>query len=721
MDCPDCARRIQERLRRLEGVEEAVGNPVSRRLRVTFEPGRVGAERIRAEVGKLGYAAVEAAEPEGGARRRPVHAERTWRTARAVRTYVSGALLGAGLLARALDLAPALFQVPAPGPVPDGLLGGAVGLGGLLFLASAAVGGWNFFPKGLRAARNLSLDMNFLMTVAILGATAIGELTEAASIAFLFSIAEVLEEYSVDRARGSIEALMELAPETAVVLRGGEEVTVAADEVRPGETVVVRPGVRVPADGVVVEGVSDVDQSPITGESMPVGKEEGDEVFAGTLNTGGWLRVRVERAAGETTFAKIVRLVEEAEARKAPSERFVEVFARYYTPAVTAAAVLLMVVPPLLLGAPFAVWFVRGLTLLVIACPCALVISTPVAVVSGVTAAARNGVLIKGGAHLEAMGRTRVVAFDKTGTLTRGEPEVTDVLALEGSGVDGEGVLALAAALEQRSEHPIGAAIVRAAAERGLMAGPRRVSGFEAMGGRGVRGLVDGAEHRVGLPELFERVAGDGAEGREALERLRSEGKTAVLVGRPGRVLGVIALADRPRPEAAEAVRRREAAGVRRTVMLTGDSRRTAEAIAAELGIDEVHAELLPEAKVERIRRLEEEHGPIAMVGDGVNDAPALAAAEVGVAMGVAGSDTALEAADVALMGDDLGRLEYLWTLSHRARGVVRQNIAVALVLKVALAVGVPFGAVSLVTAVLVGDMGASLAVIANALRLGRV
>lgn len=703
MDCPSCAHRIQERLRQVEGVTEAVGNPVSRRLRVSFD-GRVDPERIREEIGRLGYAArsdVGDAKPERA---------RTWTSAEALRTYASAALFVTALLLRLAGATPLLVPLPLHDlHLPD-----------LLFVGAAAVGGWNFFPAGVRAARRLSLDMNFLMTVAILGAVAIGEYLEAGAIAFLFSLAELLEDFSVDRARGSIRALMDLSPATATVVRGGREVSVPADEVEPGERVVVRPGEKIPADGAVLEGASAVNQATITGESMPVQKAPGDEVFAGTINGEGWLQIRVERAAGDTTFARIVRLVEEAESRKAPSERFVERFARYYTPAVTVGAVLVALVPPLAFGAPFLTWFVRGLTLLGIACPCALVISTPVAVVSGITAAARNGVLIKGGVHLEAMGEVEVLAFDKTGTLTAGHPRVTDVVPLDGRG-ESE-VLALAAALEARSEHPIARAIVREAAERALPASSREAAGFEAAGfeairGKGVRARVDGAEHIVGLPGLF----GEAAEGLEVVHRLRRQGKTAVLVGRPGAPAGMIAVADTARAEAADAIRRLKAAGVRHVVLLTGDSRETAEAVAAELGVDEVHAELLPHEKVERVRELEERHGPVAMVGDGVNDAPALAAATVGIAMGVAGSDTALETADVALMGDDLSKLAYLYRLSHTARGVIRQNIGASLGIKLALALGVPLGLVSLILAVLVGDMGASLGVTANSLRLARV
>ncbi len=700
MDCPDCARRIQERLRGVDGVEEAVGNPISRRLRVRHGPA-TDATRIRDEIERLGYGAIESGhEPPGRSGDHPA----AWRAAAALRTYASIALFVAGLIVRWLTPDPILLEAPlAP-----------LHAGDLLFVAAALVGGWNFFPKAIRSARTLSLDMNFLMTIAILGAIAVGEYLEAGAIAFLFSLAERLEEHSVDRARRSIEALMDRMPDVATVVRDGREVTVAAEDVEEGEVVVVRPGERIPADGTVLDGASAVDQAPITGESVPVEKAEGDEVFAGTVNGEGWLRLRVDHPIDDSTFAKIVRLIEEAESTRAPIERFVERFARWYTPAVTAAAVLVVAVPTLAFGADFVPWFVRGLTLLVIACPCALVISTPVAVVSGITAAARNGVLIKGGAHLERMGEVEVIAFDKTGTLTAGRLEVTDVVPLDGA--PPEEILAVAAAVESRSEHPIARAIVRAAEEAGAADGGRRVEAFETVRGRGVRARVDGSPVVVGRPELF-----DASPRDRGLERLRAEGKTAILVGPPDAPIGVIAVADRERPEAAAAIAKLKRAGVRRIVMLTGDHHTTAEAVGAALGVDEVEAELLPHEKLERIEALRARYGAVAMVGDGVNDGPALAAADVGIAMGAAGSDVALETADVALMGDDLDRLAYLYRLSHAGHDVIRQNVAASILVKLVLAIGVPLGWVTLIVAVVVGDMGTSLAVTGNALRLARL
>lgn len=696
MDCPSCLAKLRGHLDRIDGVLEVDGSPVGRTLTVSWNPERVDERRVRDEVARLGYDAWP--REEGN----PPPVPSTWTGPTARIAYLSAGLFAVGLLVR-------LLTSEGPGPSPSLT---RFGLADGFFVLSALVGGWNFFPKGIRAARALALDMNFLMTVAILGALAIGETMEAAAIAFLFALAELLESYAVDRARGSVEALMELAPDTATRVEAEGERRVPASDLEPGDVVAVRPGERVPADGVVSEGLSAIDESPITGESLPVDKSPGDPVYAGTINRAGYLRLRVERPAAESTLARIVRMVEAAEGRRTNAERFVDRFARWYTPAVTVGALLVVLVPPLLFGAPFTPWFVRGLTLLVIACPCALVISTPVAVVSGVTAAARNGVLIKGGAYLEALGEVQAVALDKTGTLTFGRPWVVDVVSRNGVGPDE--ILARAAAVEARSEHPLARAIVEEADVRGLER-PWAVSDFISLPGRGALASVDGVEIRVGRPE----AVGASREGAQAPPA--GGGGTVVGVARDGEILGWIVLADRARDEARKAVAGLRAAGVSTIVMLTGDQEEAARTIGRDLGVDEVRSRLLPEDKVDAVKELEARYGAVAMVGDGVNDAPALAAATVGVAMGAMGTDAALETADVALMGDDLTRLPYVRRLSLRARNVIRQNIAAAILVKAVLAVGVPLGWVSLVTAVVVGDLGVSLAVTLNALRLGRV
>ena len=586
-----------------------------------------------------------------------------------------------------------------------------------LFAAAIAIGGAPIARKGLRLVRQRALDMNALMTIAVLGAMAIGEWAEAATTVVLFSLAQLLEARSLERARRAIGGLLDLAPETALVRRDGREQTVAASGIRVGEVVVVGPGDRVPLDGIVEEGESELDESPLTGESRPLAKAPGGSVFAGSINGSGVLALRVTRPASETTLARIIRRVEEAQSSRAPSQGFVERFARVYTPAVVALALTLAVLPPLLWGEDFGEWTYRALVLLVISCPCALVISTPVSIVSALTAASRRGVLVKGGAHLETIGRVRAVAFDKTGTLTRGVPEVTDVFPA--SGRSREEVLRLAAAVEARSKHPIAAALLEACRREGIA--PPPAADVTALPGLGVRGNVDGQRVLVGSHRAFaERGLCDHCLDGE-LERLESEGKTAVLVGQETDgcgLIGVVAVADAVRPEALAAVAALHAEKIR-VVLLTGDNARTADAIADRLGIEERAADLLPEDKVARVSALRKQAGPTAMVGDGVNDAPALAASSVGIAMGVRGSDAALETADIALMADDLRRIPEAIALGRATVRVIRQNIALALAVKGLVLALALLGHGSLWAAV-AADMGASLVVIANGLRLLR-
>jgi Cd2+/Zn2+-exporting ATPase len=649
-----------------------------------------------------------------------------WRGTEAYRTYISGVLWAAGLLL--------VFLTAAPDQA--GWLRIRLDAPGLVFLSAALIGGWNFFPQGIRAAATLKLDMNFLMTAAILGAVLIGEPLEAAAIAFLFSLAELLERHAVVRARNSVDELLRLAPERAAVVDDdGREHSVPAADLRIGQRVRVRPGEKVPIDGRVVTGRSAVDEANVTGESVPVAKAAGDTVFAGTLNTEGFLEIEATTDAGDTTLDRIARLVREAQARRSPTELFVKRFARWYTPAVTGLAVIVMIVPPLLGLGTGLTWFVRGLTLLVIACPCALVIATPVTIVSALTSAARHGVLIKGGEYVEALGATCAMAFDKTGTLTSGWLEVTDVVPL--GDMTSERLLALAAAIEARSEHPIGRAIARrhgtfpGNGTRGIEidggfegGGAMTVSEFRAHPGRGVAATVDGQRIGVGTDGFLAEMALTAEARVEAvrhMEPLEHRGRTVVLVAAGPQVIGLIGLADRSRPEAASVLRSLRDEGIHHQVLLTGDQAFTAAAIGAEMGVDEVRHSLRPEDKVEAVRELGERHDTVAMVGDGVNDAPALAAADVGIAMGGAGSAATIETADVVLMSDDLGMLPYARRLTRTARRLVRVNIGLALGLKALLALGAVTGHVSLIVAVLVGDMGATIAVVLNAMRLARV
>ncbi|WP_251341441.1 heavy metal translocating P-type ATPase [Haloplanus halophilus] len=750
MDCASCAGTVESALSALDGVVEYDTRPASGRVEVTYDPGRASRGDVVAAIENAGYEVADG-EAEG---------DSVWRSRRALKTGVGAVAL---LLGVAFE-----YALTGANATLATALGRTITVDWVCYVLAAAVAGQAILRNGWYSARTRSLDIDFLMSAGVVGAIAVDLPFEAATLAVLFSVSELLERYSMDRARSSMSELMDLSPDTATVRRGGtdaaggEEETVPVDEVAVGDVVVVRPGDRVPVDGVVREGSSAVDESPITGESVPVDVAAGDEVYAGSIVEEGYLEVEATAPAGESTLATVIELVEDAERDKSERERFVDRFASYYTPAVVALAVATTLGPPLLVGAPFETWFTRGLTLLVVACPCAFVISTPVSVVSGITSAARNGVLIKGGDRLEAMGEVDTVALDKTGTITTGELGVTDVVTLNGTSE--ADVLRCAASLERRSEHPIATAIVDHADERGVT--DRAVDDFASITGEGVRADLDGVTHYAGKPALFEdlgfdlehaHVETDGGMAvgedvdpepcdhgtyldlvNDVVPRLQAEGKTVVLVGTDERLEGIVAVADTVRPEAARTVDRLHDLGIQRVVMLTGDNERTARAIADQVGIDEVRADLLPDEKVAAIREFAADSeaaaaeadvrlpwnrttGGVAMVGDGVNDAPALAAATVGVAMGAAGTDTAIETADVALMGDDLKRLPYLVALSRKANGVIRTNIWSSLGVKLVLAAGAPLGLVSVIHAVVVGDMGMSLAVTGNAMRLANV
>jgi Cd2+/Zn2+-exporting ATPase len=561
----------------------------------------------------------------------------------------------------------------------------------------------------------LSLDINVLMLVAVIGAMLIGEWSEGATVTFLFAFAQILEARSMDRARHAIRALMDLSPPEAVVRRGSREVRVPVEAVRVDEILLVKPGEKIPLDGVVVSGTSPVNQAPITGESLPVDKSAGDDVFAGTINGYGALDVRVTHLRQDTTLARIIALVELAQSQRAPSQAFVERFAAYYTPAVIALAIGIAAVPPFVLGQPFEMWFYRALVLLVISCPCALVISTPVSVVSAIATAARRGVLIKGGVHLERIGSIRCVAFDKTGTLTKGAPHVVDVIPLNETAVDE--ILEIAAGLEARSEHPVGRAILARAVESGI-ALPAYAE-FQSIPGRGAEAVVDGHPALIGNHRLIEERGLCNAAIHSTLEALAASGRTAVLVARQGRPLGIIALADRPRESARDAIEMLRQQGVQRIVMLTGDNQASADALAREIGVDETHAELLPQDKVAVVHALKKKYGAVAMVGDGVNDAPALAAADVGIAMGAAGTDAALETADIALMADELLKIPFAMRLGRATLRNIQVNVTLSLGLKAVFLGLAVTGSATLWMAVM-ADMGASLLVIANGMRLLR-
>jgi Zn2+/Cd2+-exporting ATPase len=682
MDCASCAATVEKSVGRLPGVHSATVNFAAGRLDAEHDPA-LAREEIEGTVRAAGYGVAKAEETE-----RPPF----WRNPRAISVFASALLFALGL---ALMLA----------GVPEIARAGA-------YLAAIAVGGVPIFRAAVAGLRARHLDMNVLMSAATIGAVAIGQWTEAASVVVLFAAGNALQVYAIDRTRGAVSALVRLAPNEVLVRRGGSEVVIPADEVGVGDTVVVRPGERLAVDGRVLEGSSAVDEAPVTGESVPVEKGAGDGVYSGSLNGQGGLVVEATRRAGDSTLQKIARLVEEAQASKAPAEQFVDRFSRVYTPMVVAVAVVVAVVPPLL-GAGFGEWFYRALALLIIACPCALVISTPVTVVSGIGAASRRGILIKGGAALEAAGRLKALAFDKTGTLTEGRPVLSRVEALDGRG-EAE-VVALAAALERRSEHPLAHAILSAA--DGAELSP--VSAFRSVAGRGAEGDVDGERYLIGSPRLFaERGIALKGGADEALEVIGRAGETPVILGGADGPLAVFGLADSLRADAKATVGALRESGVEELVMLTGDAEAPARRVAEELGVG-YRARLLPEQKIEAVRELVARHGDAGMVGDGVNDAPALAASSVGFAMGAAGTDVALETADVALMQDDLPKLAEAVRLSRAAERIIKQNVFVSIAIKGLFVLLAPFGLVALWLAVL-ADMGTSIAVTLNGLRLFR-
>ena len=586
----------------------------------------------------------------------------------------------------------------------------------VFFLAAYFTGGHEGFIEALRDLRHGRLNIDFLMIAAAIGAAAIGDWAEGAMLLFLFTLAEALEDYAMDRTHQAVEALARLRPQEATVRRDGGEVRVPVEEVQVGETVIVRPGEEIPMDGQILHGETLVNQASITGESAPVHKGPGDEVFAGTINLDGAIDVRVTKAAKDSTLAKIIELVAEAQSERAPTQRLIDRFAHPYAVGVLVAVGLVLVVGTYGFGMPFQDVFYKAMTLLVVASPCALVISTPASVLSGIAAGARQGVLFKGGVHLENAARIDTIAFDKTGTLTYGRPVVTDILSL--NGVNEDDLLRWVASAELRSEHPIARAIVEEAQQRGLEV--VEPSAFRAIPGKGVRAVVDGRELVVGS----RRILPDAHNGNHAIaippevQSLQQEGKTTIFVMEGDHLVGMIAVADLPREGAAEAIQALRNLGIQRIVMLTGDYQPVAEHIARQIGVDEVYAELLPGDKVDVIRQLQGQ-GAVGMVGDGINDAPALALADVGVAMGAAGTDVAMETADIVLMADDLNKLPFAFRLARRARSIIIQNLVIAVGVMLALILITFTLGLSLPLAV-VGHEGSTLVVVLNGLRLLR-
>ncbi|WP_162924747.1 heavy metal translocating P-type ATPase [Rubrobacter indicoceani] len=678
MDCASCAATVEKSVARIPGVRRATVNFAVGRLDAEhgFE---VGAERIEKAVEAAGYTVERSGQAEQGS---------FWKTSRTLSVVASAALFVLGLT---------LGVTGAPDVLRVGVYMSAILAGGLPIFRSALVG-----------IRSLHLDMNVLMSLAVIGGVAIGEWAESASVVVLFAVGNALQVYAVDRTRGAVQALARLAPDEVVIKSGDIEERISVERVVVGDVMVMKPGERVALDGQVIEGRTTVDESPVTGESVPVEKSVGEEVYSGSLNGAGGLLVRVTKAAADSTLQRITRMVEEAQATKAPVEVLVDRFSRVYTPIVVGVAGILAVVPPLL-GGDFGEWFYRALALLIIACPCALVISTPVTVVSGIGAASRLGILIKGGAALEGAGRLKALALDKTGTLTEGRPVVSSIAVLTRSEDE---AMKIAAALERRSEHPLAYAILSAADSLELP----QVSGFNSVAGRGAEGRIDGGKFLIGSPRFFEERDVSLAGASDALGQVEEAGGTPVILGDETRAIAVFGLADKIRDDAPAAIQSLKNSGIEEIVMFTGDAEAPARRVATELGIS-YRAGLLPEQKVEAVRDLVRRYGEVGMVGDGVNDAPALATATVGFAMGAAGSDVALETADVALMKDDLSKLAGSVALSRSAEKIIRQNVIVSLAIKGVLVLLAPFGLVALWLAVL-ADMGTSIAVTANGLRL---
>lgn len=752
MDCPSCAAGITRALENVDGIEEVRVDVMGGRVQVRHDGSAHAFEPVASAIRGLGYAvreerigrstfhvdglccAHEIKQIEGALAGVP-GVEQLHFDVMNARLIVEGSTapaevqraIGAiGMIARVEgEKASAAPLWQRHGPAVMAALSALLLAVGLVLqwlsmpralevatlAGSTLAGGWFIAPRAFRAAMRGVLDMNVLMTLATIGAAVIGEWSEGASVMFLFAVAQRLEAYSMDRARNAIAALVQIAPSEGTVRRGGRELALPVSAIGLGDILIVRPGQRIPLDGVVTTGASSVNQAAITGESIPVDKSDGDDVFAGTVNAHGVLEVRVTKLVEDTTLARIVHAVEEAQASRAPSQGFVDRFARVYTPVVVLAAVMIAVVPPVLGLGTWETWFYRALAMLVIACPCALVISTPVSIVSGLAGAARAGVLIKGGMYLEHAATASVIAFDKTGTLTEGRPSL---IAIRPFGATETEVLRLAAALEHNSEHPLARAVLQAAAERHVDVPAAQA--FEALPGRGVRATVETRALYLGNERMCEGLGVGGDELSSALAELESAGQTAVVLTTSQQVLGVLAIADRVRADALQAVQALRAAGLRRIVMLTGDNEGTARAVAQQLSISEYRARLLPEEKVAAIRDLEASGERVVFVGDGVNDAPALAVASVGVAMGVAGTDVALETADVALMADDLSKLAVAIGFSRKTLRIIKQNIAFSLANKAVFLILALGGWATLWMAV-ASDMGASLVVILNGLR----
>jgi Cd2+/Zn2+-exporting ATPase len=685
MDCSDCIKVIEHGVGRMDGVLSVRVNYPAEKMWVEFDAQKINRGAIEKRVRTLGYE-IPLSDFQA----------RLQENRELLFSLVSGLLLVIGWLGGLLLNFPVLLST-------------------VFYIAAYIFGGWDISRHAWHALRERHFDTDTLMIAAALGAAFLGEFAEGALLLFLFSLGHSLEERALDRARRAVRALADLAPKVALVRRNGNEEEVPVESLQVDDVVIVRPGVRIPVDGVILEGSSGVDQSPVTGESLPVDKSPGDQVFASTVNGEGALEVKVTRLAKDSTLARVMKMVEEAQSQKSPTQQTVEKFERVFVPAVLIITVLVILLPPLF-GFPFRESFLRAMTLLVAASPCALALGTPATILAGVAQAARNGVLVKGGAHLENLGRLKAIAFDKTGTVTHGEPEVTDIVALPEAGWNESDVLSIAAGAEARSAHPLAEAVVRSAQTRGVPV--LDMDEVESLTGRGLRAVTKGKTIWIGNRKLMDEA--NITLSKEALEQgetFQQAGKTVMWIAEDKTAVGLIALADTLRQEAAPTMKALRDAGVAHTIMLTGDNTRSASAIAAEVGLTDFRADLMPEDKLTIIKELVGKYDQVAMIGDGVNDAPALANATVGIAMGGAGTDVALETADVALMGDDLSKLPFAVGLGRATRAIIVQNLVISLGVIALLIITSLTGIVSIGIAIFFHE-GSTLIVAANALRL---
>ncbi|SDN72631.1 Cd2+/Zn2+-exporting ATPase [Alkalicoccus daliensis] len=672
-------------MQRLDGVEDARVNFGAAKITVF---GAVSKEKVE-EAGAFENLKLRELS-ERSSSRRPF-----WKQKQNIRLYLAALLLLISLAAS--------YTLPADHVLP--VFG---------YTASIIIGGWTLFQKGFKNLVQAKFDMNTLMTIAVIGAAIIGEWIEGAVVVILFAVSEALERYSMDKARQSISSLMDIAPDKALIKRNNEEMTVPTADIQIGDILIIKPGEKVAMDGSVTKGDSSINEAAITGESIPAAKTPGDEVYAGTLNEEGLLEAVVTKRVEDTTIAKIIHLVEEAQAEKAPSQAFVDQFAQYYTPFIIIIAFFTAMLPPLVMNAPWSEWVYLGLAVLVVGCPCALVISTPIAVVTAIGNAAKNGVLIKGGVHLETAGAISAAAFDKTGTLTEGVPVVTDIVSFN---TNEKEMLSVLAAIEKGSQHPLASSIIKKADSLKINYHLWEIDNFQSLTGLGLQATVNGTIYYAGSPNLFKQLHGSlSRETEELISAKETEGNTVILLGDTHELQLIVSISDQIRDTAKRTLTELNNMGIK-TIMLTGDNERTAKSIGSKAGVTDIRAGLLPESKLSYIKEYVNADKKVAMIGDGVNDAPALAAASVGIAMGGAGTDTALETADIALMADDLDKLPYTIKLSRKALKIIKQNITFSLAIKAAALLLVIPGWLTLWIAI-AADMGATLLVTLNSLRL---